>query len=75
MDASYKMVDKDPRTQLLHDMQHTRGITLPALRRLRQRVRVWLDAHPDDQEVLGCGEGLKMLEDALLLEEDETAMD
>ncbi len=39
----------------------------------RQRLRQWLDEHPDDEEVLGCGEGLKMLEDGLLLEKDKPA--
>ena len=57
------------RSQLLHDMQHTSGMTLEAVRALRQRARAWLDEHPDDEQVLGCGEGLKMLEEALLLEE------
>jgi len=61
----------DPRAQLLYDMQHTSGITLEAVRALRQCVRAWLEAHPDDHEVLGCGEGLKMLEEGLLMEEDK----
>lgn len=61
----------DPRDQLLHDMQHTSGITLEGVRALRQRVRAWLDEHPDDEEVLGCGGGLKMLEEGFLLEAGE----
>lgn len=61
----------DSRAQLLYDMQHTSGITLEGVRVLRQRARAWLDEHPDDEEVLGCGEGLKMLEDGLLMEAGE----
>jgi len=58
--------EKEEREQLLREM-HQRFENVQQIRAVRKKMIVWLKKHPDDERILGEGEGLMMLERALSL--------
>ena len=56
--------EREEREQLLREM-HQRFESVQQIEVVRKKMRAWLRKHPDDERILGEGEGLIMLENAM----------
>jgi len=56
--------EREEREQLLREM-HQRFESVQQIEAVRKKMRAWLKKHPDDERILGEGEGLIMLENAM----------
>jgi len=56
--------EREEREQLLNEM-HQRFESVQQIEAVSKRMLAWLEKHPDDERILGEGEGLVMLESAM----------
>jgi hypothetical protein len=56
--------EREEREQLLREM-HQRFESVQQIEAVRKKMLAWLRKHPNDERILGEGEGLAMLESAM----------
>jgi len=61
--------EREEREQLLREM-HQRFQNVQQIETVRRKIRAWLRKHPNDERILGEGEGLVMLENAMKMKRE-----
>jgi hypothetical protein len=61
--------EREEREQLLREM-HQRFQNVQQIETVRRKMRAWLRKHPNDERILGEGEGLVMLENAMKMKRE-----
>lgn len=61
--------EREEREQLLREM-HQRFQNVQQIQIVRRKMRAWLRKHPNDERILGEGEGLVMLENAMKMKRE-----